>query len=436
MTENEQTAPLFEPMRINKLEIANRIVMGPMAAAAPDRNGAPSAQTIAFFERRARGGVGMIIMGGSASTRRAYEESPIASVLRMDTDETIPGFRKVTEAVHAHGTTIIAQLMPGFGRMGKPKDGRELISASPINVRIPEDQFPRGFIVPGGRSTRMPREVTIDEIRAIEEEVIESAVRAWAAGFDGVQIAAQMSYLSASFLSPRTNWRKDQYGGTAENRGRFHANIARGIRKRTSPDFIIGLLIPANDYLPDGQGPEGFAEVAAEVEKAGLDFVALSTGAYETMKKSAPETDGGMIESGDAKVFRRVLSVPVMFQGVHDPVLAAKAIKDGHGDFTMLARQMLADPDYALKVKAGQVADIVMCDRQNLCMRRMVFGMPVRCSVNPEMGRESRQAGESRPVGRLLKAPLESAIISLTGSPAVMGVLGKLVPAGKQADKK
>lgn len=427
---------LLDPMRINGKEIANRIVMGPMAATSPDKDGAPSEQTIAFFERRARGGVGMIIAGGTVSTTRAYEESPVASVLRMDIDDTIPQFRKVTDAVHAHGTVIISQLTPGFGRMGKPQGDRQLISPSPINVTIAEDQFPKGFIVPGGRTTPMPREATIEEIKAIENEVIDAAMRAHKAGFDGVQVAAQMSYFSASFLSPRSNWRTDEYGGSAENRGRFHANIVRGIREKAGPDFIIGLLLPANDYLPDGQGPEGFAEVATEIEKAGLDFVALSTGAYETMKKSAPETDGGMIDSGEAKIFKRVLSVPVMFQGVHDPLLAAKAIEGGHGDFAMFARQMLADPDYAIKVKAGRAADIVKCDRQNLCMRRMVFGMPVRCSVNPEMGRESRQSGASRPAGRLLKAPLESVILSLTGSPGVMGVLGKLVPAGKQEHQK
>ncbi|MEZ5897166.1 MAG: NADH:flavin oxidoreductase [Parvularculaceae bacterium] len=436
MTDEFGISALLEPMRINQRNISNRIVMGPMAAASPEKDGSPSAQTIAFFERRARGGVGMIIVGGTVSTKRAYEESPVASVLRMDIDETIPHFRKVTDAVHAHGVAIISQLTAGFGRMGKPLGNRQLISPSPINVTIPEDQFPKGFIVPGGRSTPMPREATIAEIKAIEEEVIEAAMRARDAGFDGVQVAAQMSYFSASFLSPHSNWRNDEYGGSAENRGRFHANIVRGIRERAGPNFIIGLLLPANDYLPDGQGPQGFAQVAQEIEKAGLDFVALSNGAYETMKMSAPETDGAMIDSGDAKVFKKALKVPVMIQGVHDPVFAERAIREGHGDFVMLARQMLADPDYAIKLRDGRAAEIVKCDRQNLCMRRMVFGMPVRCGVNPEMGRESRANGGGRPIGRLVQAPLESVVLSLTGSPTVMGLVGKLAThtQGKRAE--
>lgn len=426
MTSEQVAATLSQPIQIGSRTISNRMVMGPMAVNAPDANGAPSEQTFAFFEARARGGIGMIIVGGATSSRRSWDESPFRPVLRLDEDGDLPGLRRLADTVHAHGVPIIAEMMPGFGRMATPGPDRQVISASPKNVVIPEDQFPDGFLVPGGRTTPMPREATIAEIEEAERSLIECGERMKQLGWDGVEVAAHMSYFAASFLSPRTNWRTDQYGGSVENRARMLVNIVRGIRERVGPDFIIGLRITANDLMPDGQGPTGFAAVAKEVEAAGLDYVALSSGCYETMRQSAPSVDGALVESGDADVFKRTLTVPILLQGLHDPVRAADAIAQGRGDMVMLARQMLADPAYAGKVVAGRTDDIVRCNRENVCMRRMVFNMPVRCPVNPQMGREAR-AGRMPPLKRFAQAPIERAVLAATGSKRLMGLAGKLM---------
>lgn len=428
MNQHSGIAPLLQSGRINGLELANRIVMGPMAAASPAEDGTPSLQTIAFFRARAKGGVGMIIMGGSIATTRGYAEAMMRPLLRLDTDDTIAGFRKLTDAVHAQGTPIIAQLTPGFGRMGVPAPDRPLISASPINVVIPEANFPAGFIVPNGRVTPMPQEATIAEIQQYEQEMVDAALRARKAGFDGIEVAAHMSYFAASFSSPRTNFRNDEYGGSVENRSRFLRNIVAATREVVGPDFVIGLRITANEYLPDGQGAEGYAEIAGNVEAAGLDYVALSAGAYETMSASAPATDGALVDGGEAAVFRKALKGPILIQGIHAPDRAAKAVADGLADFVMLARPLLADPDYAHKLALGASNSIAVCDRHNTCMRRMVFGMPVRCTVNPRMGREEREEGVPRSPARLLKAPLEEVVLGLTGSPAVMSIVRSVMP--------
>jgi 2,4-dienoyl-CoA reductase (NADPH2) len=178
--------------------------------------------------------------------------------------------------------------------------------------------------------------------------------------------------------------------------------------------------------MPDGQGVAEFAAIAKLVEAEGLDYVALSTGCYETMDTSAPSVDGGMIESGNARVFKQALSVPVLIQGLHDPANAAAAIAEEHGDAVMLARPMLADPEYAQKAVAGRLADIVCCDRDNRCMRRLVMNMPIRCSVNPAMGRESRARGALPPLRRLFQAPLEEAVLGLTGSAALMNAIASV----------
>lgn len=424
MTPDQIADILWTPTTINNLTLANRMVMGPMAANAPNKDGSPSEQTIAFFEARARGGIGMIICGGILSTPRATAESPV-NALRLDIDTHIPAFKRVADAVHAHDVPIIAEISLSFGRMAVPGPDRPpLISASPINVVIPEDRFPNGFIVPGGQSTRMPREATIEEIQELERETVASAERAHQAGWDGVEVAAHMSYFAASFLSPRTNWRTDDYGGSVENRARLLVNIVREIRRRCGPDFVIGLRITANDYMPDGQGPEGFAAIAREVEKAGLDYVALSTGCYETMNESAPTLDGKLVDSGDARIFKEALSVPVLLQGLHDPARAASAIAEGHGDLVMLARPLLADPNYARKVAERRPDAIAKCNREHICMRRMVFKMPIRCPVNPEMGRESRGSKWPPPISRIARAPAEEAILKLTGSRRFMSLAG------------
>lgn len=419
MTPLEVATTLSQPIRVGHRTIANRYVMGPMAIGAPTKEGAPSEQTIALFERRAQGGVGMIIVGGIASTPFNPETSP-APAMRLDVDSFIPEFRRVADAVHGYGVPIIAEMVPSLGRM--ERSAGRIISASPINVVVPEEALPQGFVMPGGFQTKMPEEATIAEIEALEREMVLAAERAHRANWDGVEVAAHMSYFAASFLSPRTNWRTDQYGGSVENRARMLVNTVRGIRERVGRDFIVGLRITSNDYMPDGLGARGFAEIARLVEAEGLDYVALSPGSYESMNKSMASVDGLLVDSGDARAFKDVLTVPVLLQGLHDPTLAARAISGGHGDMVMLARQMLADPDYPRKVAEGRPDAIVRCDRDNQCIRRLMFGLEIRCSVNPEMGRESRQRRALPPIRRLFEAPKEHMLLKLTGSRAIMSL--------------
>lgn len=425
MTPNQVASVFSEPIRIGKLTLKNRIVMGPMAANAPDPDGRPSEQTIAFFEARARGGAGMIIVGGMCANQRSWDESRFRPILRTDLDEFIPDYKKVADAVHAHGVPIIAEIAPGFGRMGLPGPGRPILSASPANVVLRSSPM---MPLPGGKiTTPMAQAATIEELEQFERDIVAAAVRMHRAGFDGVELAAIMSYLLSSFLSPRTNQRTDRYGGSLENRARFVVNMVRGIREQLGPDFVIGLRITADDYMPDGQGAEGFAAVAKEVEKAGIDYVALVTGCYESLHLTADADAVHLVDTGDAKVFKRAVSVPVIIGGLHDPVRAAQAIADGHGDLVMMARQMLADAEYAGKATSGRLGDIARCDRNGSCMKRLALGLPMRCTKNAQMGNESREPGSLPPLGRLLKAPLERAAISAMGSQRLMNLAGRFM---------
>lgn len=427
MTETQSAGILGTPFKLGQLDLKNRMVMGPMAANAPRADGGPSEQTIAFFEARARGGIGMIIVGGMVATERGSAEAMVKACLRPDLESLVPDFRRMTDAVHAHGVPIIAEIMPGFGVMGVPTADRPNISASERQLTIPKTEFPQGFIVPGDQTTPVAHEATVEQIKAYENGMIDCAALTVQSGFDGVEVAAHMSYFLSSFLSGRTNKRTDQYGGSAENRARMLVNIISGIRQSVPNDYVVGLRITANDYMPDGQGVQGFAEIAKLVEAAGLDYVALSAGCYETMSASAPAADGELVDSGNARVFKETLSVPVLIQGIHEPHRAAKALAEGHGDLVMLARSTLADPDYARKVVEGRPETIVLCARDNTCIRRMVFGMPVRCDVNPAMGRESRTSSLP-PIDRIIKRPIEEIVLSATGSKTLMGIVAKVMP--------
>lgn len=424
MSSSQTTGPLGRPIKINKLTLANRMVMAPMAAHSSGPDGEPSDETLAFFEARARGGVGMIIVGGMASSPTDAVDMPKSAGLRIDDDGFVPGLRRLGDTVHAHNVPIIAELVPSLGRMN-PFGQR--MSASPINVVIPEHRLPRRIHAPGKVVTPVPQEAPLERIKLYEQELMAAGERAQRAGWDGVEVAAHMAYFAASFLTPRTNWRTDEYGGSIENRARMLVNIVTGIRQRVGRDFIVGLRITSNEYLPDGQGAEGYAAIAKLVEAAGIDYVALSPGTYETMNIAMSDVDGWMVDNGDARLFKQTLSVPVFLQGIHDPVRAAQAIADGDGDVIMLGRSLLADPDYARKVLEGRGDAIAMCKRDNYCMRRFIVGMPIRCEVNRKLGTESFTGGLP-PIGRILRKPVEEVIVKAIGSPRLMKLVAAVKP--------
>lgn len=181
--------------------------------------------------------------------------------------------------MHAEGVPIFAQLFPRFGRMGVPRDGARIIAASPKNLRIGSPHLPPGVHVPGGKVTSVPHEATVQEILAVKADVVAAAVRARSAGFDGVEIAAHMCYFYASFLSPRTNWRTDECGGSAENRARALYDLVRAVRLAVRDTYPLGLRMSVNDHTDDdAQGAEGFAEVAKWINRARLGYIALTDG--------------------------------------------------------------------------------------------------------------------------------------------------------------
>jgi len=395
-------AVLGSPLRINALEIKNRIILGPMAVLRPTDEGRPSEQSIAFLRRRARGGVGLVMVGGAVASERAWTESPFFPNIRFDKEEFLPDLARMVAAVHEEGSAIFAQLFPSFGRMGVPREGAHPIAASAKPVVMGATGFPDHVYVPGGRVTPPPDAATMPEILSVQADVVSAARRAKSAGFDGVEIGAHMCYFYSSFLSPLANQRTDDYGGSAENRARALRDAVAAVRAEVGPYYPVGIRMSVNDHLPGGQGPEGFAEVAAHIVAAGVDFISLSEANYESMGQNVPSQSGNMLAHGEPQAFRAAVGgIPLFLSSTPDPQQAADAITAGHADATMLARQLLADPDYADKVISGREAEIVWCDHANSCLRRLMTNVPVACHKNPEMGRENPEAKRATPLQNL-----------------------------------
>ena len=406
---------LGSPLAINGVTIKNRIVLAPMAVLRPTADGRPSAQSIAFLQRRAKGGVGLIIVGGSVASERGWNEAPFSPLIRLDKDEYVPEIARLVDAVHAEGTSIFAQIFPTFGRMGVPRGGIRPIAASPTPVVMGATGFPDHVYVPGGRTMPAPAEATADDIAAVQADVVAAARRAKAAGFDGLEIGAHMCYFYSSFLSPLANARTDEYGGSAENRARALRDAVAAVRDEVGTSYPIGIRMSVNDHLPGGQGPSGFAEVASHVVGAGVDYIALSEANYESMGVNVPSDSGTMLAHGEPQAFRAAVGeIPLFLSSTPDPQQAADAIVAGHVDATMLARQFLADPDYAIKVLEEREDEVTWCDHANSCMRRLMTNIPVSCHRNPGMGREHPEAQRS--------STLQNVFVWAAGNPLLMSV--------------
>lgn len=417
---------LNQPLSINDLHIKNRVALAPMAVLQPTADGKPSAQSIAFVRRRARGGAGLIFIGGSSASERAWNEAPFFPIIRFDKDEYLPELQRLGEAAQSEGAAIIGQLFPSFGRMGVPRNGVHPIAASACGVTLGLSGFPDGVYVPGGRVTPPPREATTDQIQELEQAVVSAARRVKAAGWNGVEIAAHMSYFYASFLSPLSNHRTDEYGGSAENRARALRDAILAVRAEVGPGFPVGVRMSVNDHVPGGQGPEGFAEIAAHLAAAGLDFISLSDGNYESMGVGIPNVSGQMLTHGEPQIFRAAVGphVKLFLPSTPDPAQAAQAITEGTIDVSMLARQLLADPDYPNKVFAGRLDEIVWAERDNRIMRQLLTNTPISSRVNPELGREHPTAPQA--------TPRQNFLIAVSGNRFLMTLADIFVRAAKK----
>jgi 2,4-dienoyl-CoA reductase-like NADH-dependent reductase (Old Yellow Enzyme family)/siroheme synthase (precorrin-2 oxidase/ferrochelatase) len=392
---------LFEPGRAGAMETANRLVLASMDDNMADREGRVTDQKIAWFRRKAQGGVGWIQTGYTYVTRRGrgctYFQMGIYD------DALVPGLRKLTDAVHEYDVRIGIQIAHA---------GRQTTHHY-LNGLQPEAPSP----VPEPLLGETPAELTQERIAEIIDEFARGAVRGREAGFDLVEIHGAHGYLQHSFVSPLSNLRTDEYGGSLENRARFCVETVRALRAALGSDFTLGYRISCDEFVEGGFTIEDVCRVVPMLEDAGIDYINVSGGSYESVKMMiAPMGVGpGQLEPYAARV-KQVARVPVLSSGRYNsPELAERVLESGSADFVVVGRALIADPDFPNKARAGRAADIrpcVACEQG--CIDRWFSALDITCVGNPEAGREAL-GGWATPERQ---APTGRRVLVVGGGPA------------------
>jgi 2,4-dienoyl-CoA reductase-like NADH-dependent reductase (Old Yellow Enzyme family) len=366
---------VFQEGRVGKLRSRNRLVMSSMCDNMSDRTGAVSDQKVAYFRRMAQGGVGWINLGYSYVSERGrgctYFQSGIYD------DSLIPGLRRLTDAVHDGGALMGCQIAHA-GRQTTHHYIGGLESEAPSAV--PEPLL-----------GELPIALTRERIAEIVEEFAGAAVRAKQAGFDAVEFHGAHGYLQHSFVSQLSNTRDDEYGGSLENRLRFPRECVKAVRSAVGEDFVVGYRLSGSEFLDGGITIDDSLATAAMLEQEGADYVHVSGGTYEAVHMTvAPQWVGpGQLEEQAAAIKARV-DIPVFSVGRYNsPEIAERVIAEGHADFIVMGRALLADPDLPRKSLEGRRDDVrpcVACSQG--CIDRWFSALDITCVTNPETGRE------------------------------------------------
>ena len=372
---------LFSPIKINGMELKNRIVMTAMHLGYTPE-GFVTDRLVDFYTARARGGVGFIIVGGCP----VDEHGSMSGMIYIDDDRYIPGLKRLTNALKGEGAKVAAQLY----QAGRYVHSSMIGGQKPISASAVRSKF----------TGETPRALELDEIPGVQDRFAEAAVRAKLSGFDAVEILGSAGYLISQFLSPLTNLREDRYGGSFENRMRFGLETAEKVRKSVGKNYPVIMRLAGNDFMDGGNTNKETRIFASELEKIGIDLFNITGGWHETripqLTMSVPRNAYVYLAQG----VKSAVSVPVLASNrINDPHIAENILRNGEADLVAMARALIADPDLPKKAKTDRSDLIYHCVACNQgCFDRIFQGKPVTCLVNPGAGME--RESEIKPVVR------------------------------------
>lgn len=366
---------LFSPLRIGPLTVANRIVFSAHLTNYAE-DGLPSEQHAAYYAARAAGGAGLVITEEHSTHATDW---PYEKLIHGYRPEVVPGYRRITEAVHAHGTPILAQLNHNGGQASSMYSRLPVWAPSPV----PDPLF-----------REVPKAVTVAEIAEITAGYATVAGHCAEGGFDGVELQCSHSSIVRGFLSPTTNVRTDAYGGSLANRARVLLETVDAVREALGPDRALGVRLCGDELVEGGTTIDEAVEIARLVEATGkVDYINTSIGVATStlymIEASMTVPPGYALFISNA--IRRAVRLPVVGVGrIKDPVQAERALAEGHCDLVGVVRGQIADPDFAAKARAGRTPDIRTCLSCNQeCVGRMGLNRWLGCIENPRAGRES-----------------------------------------------
>lgn len=385
---------LFQPGRIGKLDLKNRIIFPPMVTRYVSGEGGVSDQMLNYYGERSRGGCGLILIESSYPRSGGYPGR-----IYVDNDEVISGLRRLVEVIHDGGARAGIQINPHRGR----SDEVDPASAS-------ETIHPKTGI--------KARALSIADIKKLVDEFGEGARRAKEAGFDCIMIHGGSGYIVSEFLSPRTNKRLDEYGGDTTKRARFALELVAAVREKTGPHYPIIFRLTADEKIEGGFGIKDAITVSKLLEEAGVDAIDIVSGVNETFYWVIPSMYLPQGCNTDlSQAVRKAVKIPVLVAGnINDPYVAEEILREEKADFVDLGRPLIADPQFPNKTREGKIADICKCLRCCRCIESILKQPvgPMICTVNPAVGREKEFES------RLKSVSTKKKVVVIGGGPGGM----------------
>jgi 2,4-dienoyl-CoA reductase-like NADH-dependent reductase (Old Yellow Enzyme family)/thioredoxin reductase len=367
---------ILEPIQIGKITLKNRFVMPPMVTNYAADDGAVTERFKAYHQTRAKGGVGLII------TEAAYihpNAKGFKNQVGIHKDELVAGLKELTEAVHKYGAKIAVQLYHAGRQTTSKVTGMSVVAPSPIPCPVKQE---------------MPKELSLEEIKDLVEAFGAAARRAREAGFDAVEIHGAHGYLLNQFLSPYSNKRTDEYGGTLENRMRFPLEVIKRVKEEVGQSLPIIYRLSSAEFVAGGLTIEDTRAFAQTLVEAGVDAIHVSGGVYESSAmiiQPAAVPQGCYVENAAAIKEAINGAVPVIVVGrIKDPVAAEQIIREGKADLVAMGRALLSDPELPNKVSEGRVQEIRKCIGCNQgCIDRLFQDVDIACLGNALTGHET-----------------------------------------------
>ena len=395
-------SPLFEPIQVGSIVLRNRLMMG-----AHKPNYLMDDQYVDYLAERVRGGAGLVVTGGASVHPKGEKQGH----LPVYDDSCVPEYRHLADEIHALGGRVFVQLYHcGHQDAGTDKleSWHPAFSASTI---------------PSATTRRIPVAMELPDIAETVTAFGAAAYRMRIAGVDGVELSGSNGYLLAQFLSPLTNRRTDDYGGSVAKRCRIVIEVAEEVRRQCGRDYPVGIRMTFDELLGDaGQTPELAEEALILLRDSKLlDFVNVSMGNYSNPRYLIPPDSSGLKghfvpNAARAKAIVGQQMAVMVAGAIRDVELATDIVATGKADIVGMIRAQIADPEFANKLAEGRVHEIRRCVGANQgCLRRIAAGLPMTCTVNPVVGREGEFG-----VGRVEPADYVRSIIIVGGGPAGM----------------
>ena len=375
---------LFSPFRLGSVTLKNRVVMSPMGTLFCEPDGSVSDQMVAYYQKRAAGGVGMILLEYTSVDFPRGRGS--VNQLSLSDDSVIPGFKKLAECIRPYGAKVLAQLHHAGER----------------SVSLPGELNVGPMDHPG-----KCRALTKEDLSALAARYAEAAKRAKTAGLDGVEIHAGHGYLVNQFLSPLTNQRADEYGGSTENRARFLIEILRAVRAACPRPFLLSVRLAVRDWAEGGITVEEGVKLAGLIDQEDIDLINCTSGlksGYFGAVETQDRPDGNRLDL--ARAVRPQVKHAVAIVGkLRTGAMCDAVIADGTADLVLLGRPLICDPEWPNKMRTGREEEIRTCiNCMEGCYAALGQKGGVRCALNPTVGYEDRYDENELPLARTPKA--------------------------------